>query len=151
MATLQQTRGPSAGAALSPSRPSLPSFSHPGPDTLYASDLSDLQTASLHPVSSPVEGASRVQKPSLSFRARAETLASNSSPSSVRRKPLPSTASPVATRFSIAQHRISTFELPEQPYARRFTADSPTLYEHPPIVESRFSTAPPSRVQSIIK
>ncbi|KAE8453829.1 hypothetical protein EG329_009341 [Mollisiaceae sp. DMI_Dod_QoI] len=101
-------------------------------DTLYASDPSDL-----HAYQSPTEQTqknTRDRLPSLSFRARTETLSSISTTSSspVRRKPLPVTASPLATRFSSGEHLNSKLQLPEQPFIRPYSVDSPTLHEFPP-------------------
>jgi len=115
-------------------------------DTPYASDLSDLQT-SVHPSYSPVESAPKTTRnSSLSFRARAETLSSNYSATScsspVRRKPLPATASHLATRFSSGEHLAGKLELPVQPFTRPFAEDSPTLYDFPPTSQERFSLAP---------
>ncbi|KAI1430138.1 hypothetical protein F5Y12DRAFT_722187 [Xylaria sp. FL1777] len=52
----------------------------------------------------------------------------------IRRKPLSSTASPIATRYSSAEHLASVVKSlprPEQRYDRSFSVDSPTVYEFP--------------------
>jgi hypothetical protein len=117
----------------------------PEPDTSHASEPSDLPS-SIHPANSPPENApanTREQFPSLSIRSRAETLSSPSSTTSsspVRRKPLPATASPLATRYSSGEHLAANLERPEQTFSRPYSIDSPTLYEFPPT--SKISSAP---------
>ncbi|QSZ29085.1 hypothetical protein DSL72_003595 [Monilinia vaccinii-corymbosi] len=131
--------------------------SSPGSGTHYAShnhsnpsDLTDSFTPvnlpnpqeNQHPPNSrpkipPYPLHSRTQ--SATSRSRAHSTASASSISSVRRKPLPVTASPLATRFSTRYSTAEYFspsieELPEPDLPRsRYTnvADSPTLYEFP--------------------
>ncbi|TGJ78592.1 hypothetical protein E0Z10_g10168 [Xylaria hypoxylon] len=52
----------------------------------------------------------------------------------IRRKPLSSTASPIATRYSSGEHLASAVKnlpRPEQRYDRSFSVDSPTVYEFP--------------------
>ncbi|RWA14588.1 hypothetical protein EKO27_g505 [Xylaria grammica] len=52
----------------------------------------------------------------------------------IRRKPLSSTASPIATRYSSGEHLASVVKglpRPEQRYDRSFSVDSPTVYEFP--------------------
>ncbi|KAI1294518.1 hypothetical protein F5Y03DRAFT_312940 [Xylaria venustula] len=52
----------------------------------------------------------------------------------IRRKPLSSTASPIATRYSSAEHLanvVKSLPRPEQRYDRSFSVDSPTVYEFP--------------------
>ncbi|KAI0543067.1 hypothetical protein GGR58DRAFT_496534 [Xylaria digitata] len=54
--------------------------------------------------------------------------------SPIRRKPLSSTASPIATRYSSGEHLASVVKSlprPEQRYDRSFSVDSPTVYEFP--------------------
>jgi hypothetical protein len=80
----------------------------------------------------------------LTIRSRGFSTASSNSSSSVRRKPLPLTASPLATRFSSGEHLAATLELPEQTFVRPYSVDSPTLYEFPsksaiPFSPARFS------------
>jgi hypothetical protein len=107
------------------------------PDTSHASDASDL-TSSIHPANSSPEKAPtniREQIPPLSIRSRAETLSSplaTTSSSPVRRKPLPATASPLATRYSSGEHLAANLEQPQQTFSRPYSVDSPTLYEFPP-------------------
>lgn len=124
-----------------------------GSDTPYASEPSDLDTSSILPTNEPVdqpdlpehvEPNKRPRVPSLTIRSRGFSTASSTSSSSVRRKPLPLTASPLATRFSSGEHLASTLELPEQTFVRPYSVDSPTLYEFPskstiPFSPARFS------------
>jgi hypothetical protein len=52
----------------------------------------------------------------------------------IRRKPLSSTASPIATRYSSGEYLASVVKSlprPEQRYDRSFSVDSPTVYEFP--------------------
>ncbi|KAI1817782.1 hypothetical protein GGS20DRAFT_455040 [Poronia punctata] len=52
----------------------------------------------------------------------------------IRRKPLSSTASPIATRYSSGEYLASVVKdlpRPEQRYDRSFSVDSPTVYEFP--------------------
>lgn len=55
---------------------------------------------------------------------------------SIRRKPLSSTASPIATRYSSGEYLTIAKGLPrpEQRFSRSFSLDSPTVYDfpHPP-------------------
>ncbi|KAH9903914.1 hypothetical protein F4778DRAFT_72206 [Xylariomycetidae sp. FL2044] len=55
-------------------------------------------------------------------------------PPSIRRKPLSSTASPIATRYSSGEYLSIVKDLPrpEQRYSRSFSVDSPTVYDFPP-------------------
>lgn len=56
-------------------------------------------------------------------------------PSIIRRKPVSSTASPVATRYSHGSHlasaRNSSASVPANRFSRAFSVESPTLYEFP--------------------
>jgi hypothetical protein len=119
----------------------------------YSSEL----TNSIHPPSHIREDSEPYQEdsgnrprlPSLSIRDRGLSIASStSSTSSVRRKPLPLTASPLATRYSSADHLTGTLELPEQDFIRPYSVDSPTLYDFPPTPanpytpSARFSAQP---------
>lgn len=52
----------------------------------------------------------------------------------IRRKPLSSTASPIATRYSSGEYLASVVKnlpRPEQRYDRSFSVDSPIVYEFP--------------------
>ncbi|KAH8201128.1 hypothetical protein TruAng_004678 [Truncatella angustata] len=53
----------------------------------------------------------------------------------IRRKPLSSTASPIATRYSSGDYLTIAHGLPrpEQRYSRSFSVDSPTVYEFQPL------------------
>ncbi|CZR60880.1 related to intracellular protein transport protein [Phialocephala subalpina] len=130
MAAVARSRSSQAQGNINPSVPIS--------DTLYASDPSELQSKS-RPPQSPTEQQGHKNNrenrlPSLSLRRRTETISSVSSTSSspVRRKPLPATASPLATRFSSGEHLTSKLQLPEQPFIRPWSVDSPTLHEFPP-------------------
>jgi len=106
----------------------------PHPETSSASESSDIQTspppATHHTEAHPRE--IRAGIPSLSIRPRALTTVSTSPLSSpVRRKPLPSTASPLATRYSSGEHLASTLPPPNETFTRPYSVDSPTLYEFP--------------------
>lgn len=88
----------------------------------------------------------RPGNPPVSVRTRTETLSSITSTSStssspVRRKPLPSTASPLATRFSSGEHLATNLQPPDQPYVRPYSVDSPTLHDFPPTSKLPFSPA----------
>ncbi|KAI0206268.1 hypothetical protein F4808DRAFT_406632 [Astrocystis sublimbata] len=56
-------------------------------------------------------------------------------PQPIKRKPLSSTASSIATRYSSGEHLATaaarTLQHPEQRYDRSFSLDSPTVYEFP--------------------
>ncbi|KAI9644738.1 hypothetical protein NHQ30_006765 [Ciborinia camelliae] len=92
------------------------------------------------------------QTQSATARSRAYSTASTSSINSVRRKPLPVSASPLATRFSTRYSTAEYFspsieELPEPnlPYSRYTnTADSPTLYEFPEDLKNAIPFSPES-------
>lgn len=122
--------------------------SSPHPDTPYASEPSDL-TDSIHPSTHLPEQPDhqhrdqRPRLPSLSVRSRTTSSASTTSTSSVRRKPLPLTASPLATRYSLGDSLTSTtttLELPET-FIRPYSVDSPTLYDFPPTPANPFTPA----------
>jgi hypothetical protein len=51
----------------------------------------------------------------------------------IRRKPLSSTASPIASRYSSGEHLSvgKDFPTPDQRYSRSQSVDSPTVYEFP--------------------
>ncbi|KAK3329677.1 hypothetical protein B0H66DRAFT_34375 [Apodospora peruviana] len=66
--------------------------------------------------------------------ARSQSLAHSLAP--IKRKPLSSTASPLATRYSETSTRefldiVQQFPRPEQRFSRSCSLDSPTLYEFP--------------------
>ncbi|KAH8662899.1 hypothetical protein BGZ60DRAFT_412232 [Tricladium varicosporioides] len=117
----------------------------PQPDTLHASHSSDLTdttetSPATHPPPQDQGQRNRPRIPSLSIRSRAFSSSSSTSSSPVRRKPLPATASPLATRFSSGEHLATTLEKPEPSFLRPFSLDSPTLHEFPPT--SRLQPAP---------
>ncbi|XMA11477.1 hypothetical protein WAI453_004268 [Rhynchosporium graminicola] len=91
---------------------------------------------------SDVHQNTRPRNPSLTVRTRTrtETLSSITSTSStssspVRRKPLPPTASPWATRYSSGEHLATTLQPSEPTYVRPYAVDSPTLHEFPPVAK----------------
>lgn len=92
------------------------------------------------------------QTHSATARSRTYSTASTSSINSVRRKPLPISASPLATRFSTRYSTAEYFspsieELPEPDLPRsRYTnvGDSPTLYEFPSHLKSAVPFSPES-------
>ncbi|KAI1328333.1 hypothetical protein F5Y16DRAFT_369441 [Xylariaceae sp. FL0255] len=65
------------------------------------------------------------------FQGNRKTL-----PPAIRRKPLSSSASPIATRYSSGDY-VKTLPHPETRYERSFSVDSPTVYEFP--VENHMS------------
>ncbi|KAF7884502.1 uncharacterized protein EAF02_004838 [Botrytis sinoallii] len=146
--------------------------STPDSETHYASntqlnpsDLTDSTTPVAIPQPNPHENQHRPnprpknptysqfsQTQSATARSRAYSTASTSSVNSVRRKPLPVSASPLATRFSTRYSTAEYFspsieELPEPdiPYSRYTNvADSPTLYEFPSDIKSALPFSPES-------
>lgn len=111
--------------------PSLPPPPHPPfdphSDTPYAS--SDLYTPTNHS-NEPLHSQPRPPRhDSLSKAPRSRAFSTASSTSSVRRKPLPPDASPLAIRFSSGERLARTVELPERAFARPFSIDSPTVYD----------------------
>jgi hypothetical protein len=138
-----------ASVALHPQETINPSL--PESDTSYAPYPSDLfeptdtlvTSSSTNPTRPPDQRRQSQRKnkpriPSLSIRSRAFSTASSSPSSPIRRKPLPVTASPAATRFSTSDHLVlsgTRKELPELPgprLPRAYSVDSPTLHEFPP-------------------
>ncbi|PQE25744.1 intracellular transport protein [Rutstroemia sp. NJR-2017a BBW] len=147
--------------------------STPDSDTHYASNIqsSSSDFTDTTPVILPQENQHRPnpqpqsknpsqsrysQAQSATTAARSRTFSSASSTHSVisvRRKPLPASASPLATRYSTRFSSAEYFspttlkELPEPdlPFSR-YTAvgDSPTLYEFPPSNESPVAFSPDS-------
>ncbi|KAF7951588.1 hypothetical protein EAE96_006892 [Botrytis aclada] len=147
--------------------PSTPDFeTHYASNTqLNPSDLTDSTTPVTLPQPNPHENQHRPnprpknptysqlsQTQSATARSRAYSTASTSSVNSVRRKPLPVSASPLATRFSTRYSTAEYFspsieELPEPdlPYGRYTNvADSPTLYEFPSDLKSALPFSPES-------
>ncbi|TGO85351.1 hypothetical protein BPOR_0405g00070 [Botrytis porri] len=146
--------------------------STPDSETHYASntqlnpsDLTDSTTPVTIPQPNPHENQHRPnprpknptysqfsQTQSATTRSRAYSTTSTSSVNSVRRKPLPVSASPLATRFSTRYSTAEYFspfieELPEPdlPYSRYTNvADSPTLYEFPSDLKSALPFSPES-------
>lgn len=99
---------------------------HPQSVTPYASsDLpsTDHSRQELHtPRTSSLSAYSRPRGESTSFSTTSSTKPS------VKRKPLPSNASPVATRLSVSSEPEP---LPRPVIVRSYELDSPTLYENP--------------------
>lgn len=121
-------------AAVDSSIP-LPPFDHS--DTPYAS--SDLFTPTND---EPYPTHPKPRHDSLSKASRSRAFSTVSSSSSVRRKPLPVDASPVATRFSTGERLSKTVDLPGRGHSRPFSIDSPTVYEYDFIAATYHS--PPS-------
>ncbi|TVY36516.1 hypothetical protein LSUB1_G005586 [Lachnellula subtilissima] len=122
--------------ASEPSDLTHPSHSHPHP-----TDTRPASTIAASPPTQQGEKNNRPRNPSLSLRDRGLSISSISSSSPLRRKPLPSTASPLATRFSSSEHLAATLELPELPFTRPYSVDSPTLHEFPPTSRLPFPPA----------
>ncbi|KAJ5047479.1 uncharacterized protein L3040_003303 [Drepanopeziza brunnea f. sp. 'multigermtubi'] len=132
----------SFSSASSPSSPASSSscFSLQQPETREDSTLSAPPLDPVHPLkiadTDHARSGSHFTNSSLAIRSRAETLASNTSSSSlsspVRRKPLPATASPLVSRFSTPEYLTAKLYRPNQPFVRPFSVDSPTLHEFPP-------------------
>jgi hypothetical protein len=111
-----------------------PSFPPPDTRNASASGSSDLSPSPTVPL--PQDQPSIPGKISLdTARPRGDSSASTTSFKSVKRKPLPATASALATRLSSGQHghrltfSISTTVSP--PFTRSFADDSPIIYENP--------------------
>jgi hypothetical protein len=108
----------------------------PVPPSLHHTDarLPQQQGATVPPsrvVSLPSPRSARSQ--SLAGQQVAGSSASSSANAPIRRKPLSSTASPLATRYSSKDHLMISSDLskPESRFSRSFSVDSPTLYEFP--------------------
>ncbi|KAK4145539.1 uncharacterized protein C8A04DRAFT_35796 [Dichotomopilus funicola] len=106
-----------------PSGPSAPSevvFPRPAPSSHHPSSSAQPLDETLRPLPSPRNG-------------RSFSLAHLSGP--IKRKPLSSTASPAAVRFSkgaaVYADILADLPRPEQRFARSCSLDSPTLYEFP--------------------
>ncbi|KAI1776661.1 hypothetical protein F4818DRAFT_355823 [Hypoxylon cercidicola] len=118
-----------------PHRPSLTANSE---TSRASSDLSFLQ----HPFPLlPDQSQSLGSAPALPTSRNTRNLVIDSSTAlppvrSIRRKPLSSTASPIATRYSSGEYLTIAKGLPrpEQRFSRSFSLDSPTVYDfpHPP-------------------
>ncbi|PBP25408.1 intracellular protein transport-like protein [Diplocarpon rosae] len=120
------------------------SFTHEHPDTSDDSYPSHLdshprncnpQTPHTHNTChARLDSRTHLRNPSASVRSRTETVSSVTSEDSsfIRRKPLPRTASPLATRFSSAEDLPTTPQPPGQSFVRPYAVDSPTLHEFPP-------------------
>jgi len=68
----------------------------------------------------------------LVLRDRAFSTVSNASTtSSVKRKALPTTISPIALRYSSGEYLSQTLEEPDAAYTRTYSDDSPTIYQFP--------------------
>lgn len=133
-------------AAPPPRAMARPSPSLPHSDTPSASSPSDVSSSS--PPSPPLQQQPGPDRQSAeTVRPRASSLVSTTS--SIKRKPLPLSALPLAARFSV-ESSASTFDSPSARFSRRPSIDSPTLYDpsahrFPDLVEEadqgqRFST-----------
>jgi hypothetical protein len=124
----------------------------PQSDTSHDSQSSERSTA-IHPATHHLEDLDldldldqdeqiiSPQLPSLSIRSRTLSSASSTTSSPVRRKPVPSKASPLVTRYSSGAHLATTLELPEQSIIRSSPVDSPTLYDFPPTSANPYTPA----------
>ncbi|KAI0391581.1 hypothetical protein F5Y17DRAFT_401447 [Xylariaceae sp. FL0594] len=92
-------------------------------------------TLPLYPSAAPSVSSSRRNTKGLNLVGRT-SVPTTAHPASqpIRRKPLSSTASPIATRYSSGEYLASVVQSlpkPEQRYDRSFSVDSPTVYEFP--------------------
>ncbi|KXJ91941.1 hypothetical protein Micbo1qcDRAFT_58592 [Microdochium bolleyi] len=94
----------------------------------------------LHHAADPLSHDAALPDPSSSRNIRKLALDSSSKPERppsgpIRRKPVSSTASPIATRYShgsyLSSSRDSAASIPVQRFSRSFSVDSPTVYEFP--------------------
>jgi hypothetical protein len=121
-------------AALEP----LESGDHPSiSDTITASsDILDapvLETsaqADVFPLPTPLPSPRNLRSQSLALSSAPPAVAK---PLAIRRKPLSSTISPLATRYTSPDYLEIAHEIvkPDQRFSRPFSVDSPTLYEFP--------------------
>lgn len=105
--------------------------SRPHSETPYASsDLSPTSNVSTSQRDWP--SIPRNNHQSLDYSTRARGLSTASTSSFVKRKPLPTSASPLATRFSSGEHLPPALLPPvDLQFTRSFAEDSPTLHENP--------------------
>ncbi|KAH8884545.1 hypothetical protein GQ53DRAFT_661761 [Thozetella sp. PMI_491] len=129
-------------AALDPSErghpPSIPETFAASPDLVRPrpSQLASFQTS--RQTDAFQQGSPSLPNPLPSPRSgRSQSLAIQSSSAlanaPIRRKPLSSTASPLATRYSTRDHLeiLQPLDKPETRFSRSFSVDSPTIYEFP--------------------
>ncbi|KFX90049.1 hypothetical protein V490_06674 [Pseudogymnoascus sp. VKM F-3557] len=102
-----------------------PSPSLPHPDTPTASSPSDVSYPPSPPVQHDQPGPDRPSAETV--RPRASSLVSTTS-STIKRKPLPLSALPLAARYSV-ESTASTYDSPSARFSRRPSIDSPTLYD----------------------
>ncbi|OBT55655.1 hypothetical protein VE04_04179 [Pseudogymnoascus sp. 24MN13] len=99
----------------------------PHPDTPSASSPSDVSSSLPSPQSKSVQQQPGPDRQSAeTVRPRASSLVSTTS--SIKRKPLPLSALPLAARYSV-ESSASTFDSPSARFSRRPSIDSPTLYD----------------------
>lgn len=69
----------------------------------------------------------------------------------IRRKPLSSTASSVATRYSSGEYLTiaKSFPMPEHRFSRSYSLDSPTVYDFPSIVRTNTNLDSATKPQTI--
>lgn len=112
-----------------------PSGDHPRP-------ISETSTASPKPVvgalpprpAPPLETLDQTDAfPPLPASTSTSTRVVRSQSLAIKRKPLSSTASPIATRYSTRDYldAVRRYPRPEQRFSRSCSLDSPTLYEFP--------------------
>lgn len=97
----------------------------PHPDTPSASSPSDVSSLPSPSQSQSVQPGTDRQSAE-TVRPRASSLVSTTS--SIKRKPLPLSALPLAARYSV-ESSASTFDSPSARFSRRPSIDSPTLYD----------------------
>ncbi|KFY53327.1 hypothetical protein V496_07704 [Pseudogymnoascus sp. VKM F-4515 (FW-2607)] len=134
---LESTQTPSPPSRLPTPPPPAPpprAMARPSPtlphsDTPSASSPSDVSSSS-----PPVQYQPGLDRQSAeTVRPRASSLVSTTS--SIKRKPLPLSALPLAARYSV-ESSASTFDSPSARFSRRPSIDSPTLYD--PSAHHRF-------------
>ncbi|OBU01660.1 hypothetical protein VE01_00241 [Pseudogymnoascus verrucosus] len=98
----------------------------PHPDTPSASSPSDVSSSLPSPQSQSVQQPGSDRQSAETVRPRASSLVSTTS--SIKRKPLPLSALPLAARYSV-ESSASTFDSPSARFSRRPSIDSPTIYD----------------------
>ncbi|KAM0614916.1 hypothetical protein ACHAO3_004764 [Verticillium nonalfalfae] len=94
------------------------------------------------PITAPPSAASSRQPSPGHARSHTTPVVGTPKTNIIKRKPLSSTASPLATRFSEGAATLSIhLPKPETRFSRAYSVDSPTLYEYP-AAASEHSLAP---------
>ncbi|KAM0329954.1 hypothetical protein ACHAQA_004121 [Verticillium albo-atrum] len=93
------------------------------------------------PITAPPSAASSRQPSPGHSRSHTTPVVGTPKLNIIKRKPLSSTASPLATRFSEGAVTLSIYlPKPETRFSRAYSVDSPTLYEYPAAALERPST-----------